>query len=187
MCLFEGKNIIAVTARHLCPRPLWEQIPRIRNAGITRVILREKDLSADEYLALAEKVLCSCKECGVELTIHAFPDVAEKLHVERLHMPLPLLREDLVSCFPLLGTSVHSLEQLEKAEALKVGYVTFGHVFPTDCKKDLPPRGLSTLSEICSRTALPVYAIGGITKDNFAEVMHAGAFGACIMSSAMLL
>ncbi|MBQ4185064.1 MAG: thiamine phosphate synthase, partial [Clostridiales bacterium] len=69
MCLFDGKNIIAVTSRELCPRPLWEQIPRIREAGITRVILREKDLSAGEYLALAEKVLRACEACCVDLTI----------------------------------------------------------------------------------------------------------------------
>ena len=187
MCLFEGKNIIAVTARNLCPRPLWEQIPRIRNAGITRVILREKDLSPDAYLALAEKVLSACETCGVELTVHAFPEVAEKLHVARLHMPLPLLTQDLSSRFSLLGTSVHSLEQLKKAESFGVNYVTFGHVFKTDCKKDLPPRGLSLLSDICRNTDLPVYAIGGISKENLSEVMDAGAFGACIMSSAMEL
>ena len=187
MCLFDGKNIIAVTARDLCPRPLWEQIPRIRKAGITRVILREKDLSAKEYLALAERVLSACETCGVELTLHSFPEVAEKLHVERLHMPLSLLSEDLSSRFSFLGTSVHSFEQLEKAASLGVRYVTFGHVFPTDCKKDLEPRGLSALSEICRKTDLPVYAIGGITKENLNEVMDAGAFGACIMSSAMRL
>ena len=187
MCLFEGENIIAVTARNLCPRPLWEQIPRIRKAGITRVILREKDLSADEYFSLAERVLSACETYGVELTLHAFPEVAEKLHVERLHMPLSLLSEDLSSRFPLLGTSVHSLEELEKAQSFGVSYVTFGHVFPTDCKKDLAPRGLTSLSEICKSTDLPVYAIGGITKENVAEVMGAGAKGACIMSSAMYL
>lgn len=187
MCLFDGKNIIAVTARNLCPRPLWEQIPRIRKAGITRVILREKDLSAEAYLALAEKVLSACEDSGVELTLHAFPDVAEKLHVPRLHMPLSLLTSDMSSRFPVLGTSVHSLEQLQKAESLGVSYVTLGHIFPTDCKKDLAPRGLAFLSEICSQTDLPVYAIGGISAKNLPDVMHAGAFGACIMSSAMYL
>ena len=112
MCLFEGKNIIAVTSRVLCPRPLWEQIPRIREAGITRVILREKDLSSGEYLSLAEKVLRACEECGVSLTIHSFPEAAESLGVKSLHMPLPLMEKDLCRCFSSLGTSVHSIEQL---------------------------------------------------------------------------
>ena len=187
MCLFEGKNIIAVTARSLCPRPLWEQIPRLRDAGITRVILREKDLSSDEYLSLAEKVLRACDACGVELTLHSFPEAAENLGVNRLHMPLPLLGSDLSRSFPILGTSVHSTVQLKQAESLGVTYVTAGHVFPTDCKKDLPARGIRFLSGICSDTDLPVYAIGGITPENLPEVLACGAKGACNMSSAMRL
>ena len=43
MFTFEKTEIIAVTARNLCPRPLWEQIPRIRQAGIRRVVY------SDEY------------------------------------------------------------------------------------------------------------------------------------------
>lgn len=187
MCLFDGKNIIAVTSRELCPRPLWEQIPRIREAGITRVILREKDLSAGEYLALAEKVLRACEACCVDLTIHSFPEAAEALGVKSLHMPLDLLEKDLYRCFPNLGTSVHSIGQLRKAESFGVSYVTAGHIFTTDCKKDLAPRGLGFLSDICGKTDLPVYAIGGITPENLPEVFSCGAGGACIMSFAMRL
>ena len=187
MCLFEGKNIIAVTSRVLCLRPLWEQIPRIREAGITRVILREKDLSSGEYLSLAEKVLRACEECGVSLTIHSFPEAAESLGVKSLHMPLPLMEKDLCRCFSSLGTSVHSIEQLREAESLGVTYVTAGHIFATDCKKDLAPRGPGFLSDICENTDLPVYAIGGITPENLPEVLLCGAKGACIMSSAMRL
>lgn len=185
MCLFDGKNIIAVTSRVLCPRPLWEQIPRIREAGITRVILREKDLSPKEYLALAEKVLRACEACGVDLTIHSFPEAAEELGVKRLHMPLDLLKKDMYRCFSDLGTSVHSIDQLREAESLGVTYVTAGHIFATDCKKDLAPRGPGFLSDICGKTDLPVYAIGGITPENLPEVLSCGARGACIMSSAM--
>lgn len=187
MCLFDGKNIIAVTARELCPRPLWEQIPRIREAGITRVILREKDLSYDAYLSLAEKVLHACDRYEVDLTIHSFPEAARSLGVQRLHMPLPFLENDLSKCFSTLGTSVHSIKQLKQAESLGATYVTAGHIFPTDCKKDLPSRGLDFLTEICEATDLPVFAIGGITPEVLPEVLACGAEGACIMSSAMRL
>ena len=74
-------KIIAVTSRQLCPRPLWEQIPRIRQAGISSIILREKDLSEDDYLRLAEKVFRACVENNVELTIHNYPQVAKKLGI----------------------------------------------------------------------------------------------------------
>lgn len=189
MIMFTSENfeIIAVTARDLCPRTLWEQIPHIREAGITRVILREKNLSADDYTILAEKVLRACEDCGVTLTLHSFPQAARKLGISSLHMPLQWLNERICSEFEMVGTSVHSTGQLQTAEQLGADYVIAGHIFATDCKKGLPPRGTSFLSNICSQTKLPVYAIGGITSLRIPELRQAGAAGACIMSRAMQL
>ncbi len=64
-------------------------------------------------------------------------------------------------------------------------YVTAGHIFPTDCKKGLPGRGLSFLQEICHHANVPVYAIGGISPDNLESILRAGADGACLMSYCM--
>ena len=176
-----------MTARDLCPRPLWEQIPRIRRAGITRVILREKDLSLDDYTSLAEKVLRACEQCGVTLVIHHYPEAARKLDISSLHMPLPLLTAELCREFGLIGTSIHSMEQLREAEALGADHVTAGHIFETDCKKGVPPRGIPFLKKICDNAAIPVYAIGGITVERLSEIRQAGAAGACMMSSVMLM
>lgn len=187
MFTFEGLEIIAVTARNLCPRPLREQIPRIREAGITRVILREKDLSADDYTALAETVLRACEECGVALVIHRYPEAARKLGINALHMPLPFLNADICREFHTVGTSVHSIGQLQQAEECGADYVTAGHIFATDCKKDLPPRGIPFLTHICVHSSVPVYAIGGIDSEKLPQIAESGAAGACIMSGAMLL
>ena len=187
MYTFEELEVIAVTARNLCPRPLWEQVPRIRQAGISRLILREKDLTLDAYTALAEKILRSCEDCGMTLVIHNYPEAARKLGVNDLHMPLPLLTADLCREFDTAGTSVHSKEQLRQSELLGADYVTAGHIFATDCKKGVPPRGTAFLSDICRLTALPVYAIGGISAQNLPQIAESGAAGACIMSGAMRL
>ena len=149
MVTFDGVEVIAVTARSLCRRPLWEQIPRIRQAGITRVILREKDLSADHYTVLAEKVLRACEECGVSLVIHQYPEAARTLGINALHMPLPLLTAEICRAFQTVGTSVHSTAQLQQAEQCGADYVTAGHIFTTDCKKGVPPRGIPFLTDIC--------------------------------------
>ena len=187
MSTSERLELIAVTARVLCPRPLWEQIPRIRQAGIRRVILREKDLSAEDYTALAEKVLRACDACGVELVIHQYSQTARALGLSTLHLPLGQVTEALCREFPVVGSSVHSPEQLEQAERCGVNYVTAGHVFATDCKPGIPPRGVAFLRELCSRTKLPIYAIGGISPERLPELMGSGVRGACIMSAAMRL
>ena len=187
MFTFNDFEIIAVTARNLCPRPLWEQIPRIREAGITRVILREKDLSEDAYTVLAEKVLRACEECCVTLVIHNFSESARKLGIYKLHMPISLLTPSLCREYDTTGTSVHSTEQLLQAEAIGADYIIAGHIYATDCKKGLTPRGPVFLKEICNQSKMPVYAIGGSTPDRIPELRLTGAAGACIMSGAMQL
>ena len=102
-------------------------------------------------------------------------------------MPLPLLEENpqIKQKAQLLGVSVHSKEQAEKALALGADYLTAGHIFATDCKKGVPPRGLSFLKEICDLSPVPVYAIGGITGENASLAAEKGAKGVCVMSGLM--
>ena len=184
MFTFPNK-VIAISQRHICPRPLEEQVYRIAENGISRLILREKDLAEEEYLRLAERVLSSCERCGVELTIHNFPNAARELGIDRLHMPLPMLTAELCAEFETVGSSVHSAVQLEQAERLGAKYVTAGHIFVTNCKKGLPPRGLDFLRDMCERANVPVYAIGGINADNAEMALNAGADGVCVMSAIM--
>ena len=89
--------------------------------------------------------------------------------------------------FEQVGTSVHSIEELRMAEQYGVSYCFAGHVFATDCKPDLAPRGLDFLNEICKSAEIPVYAIGGIRAENASACVEAGATGVCIMSACMRL
>ena len=65
--------------------------------------------------------------------------------------------------------------------------MTAGHIFATDCKAGLPPRGTDFLKEVCSAVQIPVYAIGGIRPEEkqIEKVLSCGAAGACIMSGMM--
>ncbi|WP_296707706.1 thiamine phosphate synthase [Eubacterium sp.] len=152
------------------------------------LILREKDLSEDEYYELAKKVKPMCDKAGVELVIHTYVNVAKKLGVKSIHLPLDryiMLTEEDKQLFDNIGTSVHSLEDLDKAISLGANYVLAGHIYDTDCKKGLPGRGLEFLQEICNNVRVPVIAIGGINMDRLKEVKDVGASGAAIMSGYM--
>ncbi len=183
----QASKVIAVTARRLCQIPLEQQVKRIADEGISRIILREKDLPLDDYASLAKRVLCACKECSVTLIIHNYPEAARELGATRLHMPLNLLTKQLCEEFEVVGTSVHSVEDALKAYELGASYITAGHIFATDCKRGLKPRGLDFLREVCKAVDIPVYAIGGIDEDNIQSVLECGVAGACIMSEAMKL
>lgn len=180
-------KLISVTNRHLCREPLAQRIRKIAEAGANAIILREKDLSESEYLLLAEAALAACKGTDTQCILHSFPSA--QLQTKAIHLPLPILRSlsrEERERFTTLGASCHSLSDVQEAADLGCTYVTLGHIFATDCKKGLPPRGLPFLEAICRKSELPIYAIGGISPENLASVRDAGAAGACIMSGLMV-
>lgn len=188
-------DVIAVTNRRLSQRPFLEQIKRVCQLRPEAVILREKDLSETEYAKLAEEVYNITTSYDVRLIIHTYINVARELGINTVHMSLHNMREyrkefiDNVNKTNNIktGCSIHSVEEAVEARNMGASYITAGHVYATDCKKGLAPRGLDFLKYVCDSVDIPVYAIGGIDIDDGRrkEVKKYGAAGSCIMSGMM--
>ena len=181
-------EIVCVTNRGLCRGDFAGQLARIAAAQPRAVILREKDLQPEEYKALAEQAMRICAEHGVQCILHSFADIAAVLGADCIHLPLHILcglPDEMKRRFCVIGASCHSVGDALEAQRQGAAYITAGHVFATDCKKGLPPRGLDFLREVCAAVSIPVYAIGGISAGNYGSVRAAGAAGACIMSGLM--
>lgn len=188
-------DVIAVTNRRLSQRPFLEQIKRVCQLRPEAVILREKDLSETEYAKLAEEVYNITTSYDVRLIIHTYINVARELGINTVHMSLHNMREyrkefiDNVNKINNIktGCSIHSVEEAVEARNMGASYITAGHVYATDCKKGLAPRGLDFLKNVCDSVDIPVYAIGGINIDEGRrkEVKKYGAAGSCIMSGMM--
>ena len=186
MCMCD---ILCVTDRKGCREDFLTRIERIAACHPAGIILREKDLSPEEYEPLAEQVMGVCARYDVKCILHSFVDTAISLHADAIHLPLHILRKmtsEQKKHFSTIGASCHSVEDALEAQALGCTYITAGHVFETGCKKGLPGRGLEFLRNVCAAVDIPVYGIGGIGPDNIALVRDAGASGACLMSSLMV-
>ena len=144
-------------------------------------------MNENEYAVLAENVLKICNKYNKTCILHTFIDTAIKLNCPNIHLPLHLLEKykDKLSSFKIIGSSVHSAAEAEEAEKLGATYITAGHIFQTDCKKDLAPRGLHFVKDVVSSVIIPVYGLGGIHKENQKSVIEAGCNGIAIMSEAM--
>lgn len=146
-------------------------------------MLREKDLDPDSYHDLAKKVIEICRKYDVPCSLYKYYD-----DYADFHLPCGMIseiREKNPEKKLYIGTSVHSVEDALNAEKTGADYIIAGHIFPTDCKKGLPPRGLGFLENVCRSVKIPVYAIGGISPENIDKVIAAGAAGGCIMSGFM--
>jgi thiamine-phosphate pyrophosphorylase len=180
-------KIIAVTNRALCGENFMERLEKLAGCGVSGIVLRESDLSPEEYEALARQAMGVCAERRVEFTAHRFIEPARRLGCERIQLPLPALEEAAKNRALnglLVGASVHSGEEALRAVALGAKYLVAGHVFQTDSKKGLPGRGPKFIAELRARVSVPIYAIGGIDECNIAKVRDAGADGACLMRRA---
>ena len=194
-----------ITNRKLCENEnLERQIEKIflayekkiilKNFEIVLLTLREKDLDKNEYLNLVEKIYPICKKYKINLILHQNYDLNldEKYMIEGLHLSYEIfkslnknIREGLIKKYKRIGVSIHSLDEAKEAESLGATYVVAGHIFETDCKKDLKPRGLKFVEDLSSTLTIPIFAIGGIDEKNSQSVIDSGAFGLCMMSSLM--
>ena len=166
----------------------------LKNFEIVALTLREKDLDKNKYLNLVKKIYPICKKYGIDLILHQNYDLNldEKYKIEGIHLSYDNfkssnknIREELIKKYKRIGISIHSIDEAKEVENLGATYVVAGHIFETDCKKGLKPRGLNFIEELSSILTIPIFAIGGINEENSNLVLNSGAFGVCMMSSLM--
>lgn len=158
------------------------------------VILREKDLEIQFYERLLKEASELFSGTSIELYAHSHWKTAIDLDIKNIHMPFshfnkiceaPKDKNDFLQGFQKIGISVHSLEEALICESEGVDYVLYSHIFPTECKKYMKPKGLKSLNDITKKVIIPVYALGGIRADNAHLAVEAGAKGVAIMSKFM--
>ncbi|CAN2326382.1 Thiamine phosphate synthase/TenI domain-containing protein [Fusobacterium sp. oral taxon C10] len=166
----------------------------LENFEIVALTLREKDLYKNEYLKLVEKIYPICQKYRIDLILHQNYDLRldNKYNIKGLHLSYNTfkslnknIREELIKKYKKIGVSIHSLDEAKEVENLGANYVVAGHIFKTDCKKGLEPRGLKFVENLSSILTIPIFAIGGINQENSHLVINSGAFGVCMMSSLM--
>lgn len=177
---------IVITNRHICTTSLTEQLEKIL-PDIDIVILREKDMTPEDYYLLASDVIKLCGLHNKQCILHTFTDAARRLKHMQIHLPLNVLREQAgeLTDFDTIGASVHSIEEACEAVRYSASYLIASHIFSTDCKPDLEPKGPELLRNIKTITDIPIYALGGINDSNEHIVYQYGADGACRMSDYM--
>jgi thiamine-phosphate pyrophosphorylase len=157
-------------------------------AGVDYIQLREKDLSAREFETLARDVVAAVRENSpsTRLLINSRTDVAlaagadgvhlragdVKPHEVRQVLEVSAHRPPATDHF-LLAASCHTAADVFRAESEAADFAVFAPVFE---KEDSQPTGLAALREVC-RTKIPVLALGGVSLENAASCLNAGAAG----------
>lgn len=169
--------------------PLVEIVRAALAAGARLVQLREKDLEGGALFALAEALVAECRRVGARLLVNGRIDVALAAGADGVVLPADSFPTDvarrLVGPTKLVARSTHSAAEVERALREGCDFVLFGPVYETPAKAAFgPPQGIEALRTV-TRFAIPVYAVGGVTVENAAAVLQAGAHGVAVIREVM--
>lgn len=177
-------RLIAVTNSQMSNEQLIGTLLAIESS-IDAVILREKSKTDVEVIDLIEQ-LKELRFDASKIIVHGRANIASMTGIEKVQLPghgapLPLVKQQ----FPALsfGRSVHSFEEAEAASTAGADWLLYGHLFASDSKEGLPPRGTEELFQIVESLPIPVYAIGGIQPKHLPALKQNGVAGIAVMSS----
>jgi thiamine-phosphate pyrophosphorylase len=155
--------------------------------GCRMVQLREKEWPSGRLWPLAERLRARCREAGVTFIVNDRLDLALAVDADGIHLgqddlpadrARPLLRPGMV-----LGLSTHSVAQARAARDAGADYVAVGSMFPTPTKPDFELVGPDLLRKVRGEIPVPLIGIGGVSHDNVADVIRAGADGVAVISA----
>ena len=169
-------------------RGLLPTLADCAQAGLTHVVLRELDESPEQRARLAS----AAAELGLVVIAAHGPladatgvqlPAAESCNTSFVGLPARSERPDSRCNSVLhLGRSCHTRAEVVDAAAERFDYAMLSPYALTDSKPGYgPPLGPETFADL----PLPTYALGGITPDNAAEAVAAGAYGAAVMGAVM--
>lgn len=187
--LREALRLYVITDRALARgRPDIEIAREAIAGGATALQLRWKTGPLSEALQIGHALRALCREAGVLFIVNDRVDLALAVEADGVHvgvndLPVPETRK-LVGESMVVGFSPETLEQAVEAEAAGADYLGVGPVYPTATKPDAGPAvGLKHLARIVRAVRIPVVGIGGITAENAAAVIEAGAVGVAVISA----
>jgi thiamine-phosphate pyrophosphorylase len=171
------------------------KIAEAADAGVDYIQLREKDLSTRELESLAQDAARLVRAANAtpdrrrpytRLLINSRTDVAlatgaDGVHLRSTDISPATVRDVLATCAEKklsfsVAISCHSIQEVRVAESAGASFAVFAPVFEKLGAPKVQITGLQTLTEAL-RSKIPLLALGGITLENAAECVHAGAAG----------
>lgn len=172
-------------------RPPLDVVKEAIQGGITMFQFREKGegaLQGEEKKQLARQLQVLCQEANVPFIVNDDVQLAMDLDADGVHVGqedtnAQDVRQKIGN--KILGVSTHNLDEVKQAMKDGADYVGMGPVYPTETKKDTRSvQGVSLITEVRRHgLPIPIVGIGGITYDNAAPVIQAGADGISIISA----
>ena len=157
------------------------------DGGARTIQWRDKRRDKGDQINDARAIAALCREhdalfIGNDHADFALAVGADGVHLGQRDLPIDLVRP-IVGPAMIIGISANTIDEARAAEAAGADYVAVGAIFATSSKDVTRPASLGRLREVKAAVRVPVVAIGGISRENIASVVAAGADAAAVISA----
>jgi thiamine-phosphate pyrophosphorylase len=177
------RGLYAITPDALCAQPeeLLMAVTAALRGGARLIQYRDKaktSAQVDLQLAAALRALCTAHRAG--LIINDDARLAARIGAHGVHLGANdgSVQEARALLGPAAIIGVSCGPHLQRARdglAAGASYVAFGRFFPSHTKPNAPQAPLTLLAEARAEITAPICAIGGVTPQNGALLIAAGA------------
>ncbi|MCH9758494.1 MAG: thiamine phosphate synthase [Proteobacteria bacterium] len=174
------RGLYALTPGGINDADLLAQVAAAVSGGVRLLQYRNKNADAPTRTRQATQLAAYCRQQQVCFIVNDDVALAQQcgadgVHLGRSDRSIATARQQLGARM-LIGSTCHnSLDDAAQAQAAGADYLAFGAVYPSATKPDAGGCPLATITRARQQTTLPIVAIGGITVENAAAVIAAGA------------
>jgi|694.fasta_scaffold00778_38 thiamine-phosphate pyrophosphorylase len=157
---------------------LGDHVKRLADCGADVIQIREKNVDDRILLDCCSLVVEALREMPTRFVVNDRIDIAllaqaDAVHVGQEDLPPDAIRK-LAGQSLAVGISTHNQAQVIAAEKSQADYIGCGPTFPSTTKSFQSFAGLEFLKVASQTTAIPAFAIGGITLENLPTVLASG-------------
>jgi thiamine-phosphate pyrophosphorylase len=159
---------------------------RLVDAGVRLIQYRNKKASARQLFEISRELAAFLNPLGVRFIVNDRADVAALVDADGVHVGQDDLEVEqaraVIGPGKWVGASTHNSEQFRRAAESSADYIAVGPIFTTGSKMNPDPViGVDFIRKVRAMSDKPIVAIGGITLEQAAKVIEAGADSVAVM------
>lgn len=141
---------------------------------------RAPSLSIADYRQMAADVIALCRQQGIRVLVNTDVDLAAALGADGVHLNSKRLLacdERPLPSDSLVAASCHNAMEIEKAMSIGADFVVLSPVKRTRSHPQAAPLGWQQFAALCRESTVPVYALGGLAREDLEQAWQHGAQG----------
>jgi 8-oxo-dGTP diphosphatase len=162
-----------------------DRVERALQGGVRLLQVREKTMANKALHAFTGEIVALAHRYNATVLVnvsgsdeHLYPDArADGVHFSSAQLMNLETRPNSEWC----GASCHNAEELARAEQLGLDFAVLAPVLPTLSHPDIPTLGWRKFAALIRDCSIPVYALGGLRREDLTTAWEHGAHGIAIM------